>query len=257
MEDCLSSTKIIFESPSIEMQRSKLGTAYWNMGPMLQGLLMESAPKDLCEYLHSCPFNPYSQYCAIEDGKLIWTLNSLTSAIDDALFVPVIRSENLLLKKFNFGLKFADISKTFISRKNLASLIHDGDGSIFSLNFITPCAFRSGGAYQNIPNMHLVYQNLLMHYSQVYEASSESDTETVQYLSDHTRIAKYNLHSSYFNIAGKSIPAFCGKITVEVSGSGPTVGLARMLLNFATYSGVGIKTSMGMGGMVVKCMNKK
>ena len=91
-----------------------------------------------------------------------------------------------------------------------------------------------------------------MRYEQVYSGSKEIDFETIDYLEAHTRITSYGLKSRYFTNVGSStgkIPAFVGGMSLFFSGSSTVAGLANMLLAFGTYSGVGIKTAMGMGAM--------
>lgn len=45
------------------------------------------------------------------------------------------------------------------------------------------------------------------------------------------------------------IPAFIGEVIINVRGPQQLSNLANMLIEFGTYSGVGIKTGMGMGGI--------
>ena len=123
------------------------------------------------------------------------------------------------------------------------------------VQFITPTAFKSRGLYAIMPTMKLILQNLLMHYGQVYDNNKEGYEETIDYAEQCTRILAYNLHSNYFgNISGgsKRIPAFVGTMTIGLRGPEMATGLVRMLLRFGEYAGVGIKTSMGMGGF--KCL---
>ena len=103
-----------------------------------------------------------------------------------------------------------------------------------------------------MPDVRLIFQNLLMHYNQAYAGDNEIDEDTVSYIAEHTRITSYNLRSRYFprTMGGSDkIPAFAGSLTLHVSGPQSLRGLVSMLLTFGEASGVGIKTSMGMGGM--------
>ena len=43
------------------------------------------------------------------------------------------------------------------------------------------------------------------------------------------------------------IPAFIGKITIKLTGTKTMTNFANMLFEFGEYSGIGIKTSLGMG----------
>ena len=65
----------------------------------------------------------------------------------------------------------------------------------------------------------------------------------------HVEISMYKLRSTSFHLDGTKVPAFIGDVTIVVKGPVQLVNLANMLLTFGTYSGVGIKTGIGMGGI--------
>ena len=76
---------------------------------------------------------------------------------------------------------------------------------------------------------------------------------SILYMEWCARIVSYKLHSQYFPHVTKDhkIPAFVGSVVLKCHGPQPMIGLVRMLLKFGEYAGIGIKTSMGMGG--VRC----
>lgn len=246
----LSSTRI-----SLALARDDLLAQHrlqpWDLGPLLQGLLMEQMGAACAERLHGMPFNPYSQHCEVDGGHIVWVVNALTDEAREAIVQPVLQASELRIKKLDVPLRIEGFQETRITRRSLADLVHGGGTSRFILGFVTPTAFKSDGAYQTIPSARLVYQNLIMHYGHVFDADREADSDTVEYLASHTRIAKYSLHSRSFLLAGKRIPAFMGNMTVDVGGPQPLRGFAHMLFRFGEFGGVGIKTSMGMGGFSV------
>lgn len=122
----------------------------------------------------------------------------------------------------------------------------------FRIRFLTPTAFKSKRQFVIVPDVRLLFQNLLMRYNHCYSGEKEVDQETLDYITEHVRITSYNLKSCYFpRTMSKSdkIPAFVGGLTLYVSGPQSIRGLVAMLLTFGEASGVGIKTSMGMGGI--------
>ena len=54
---------------------------------------------------------------------------------------------------------------------------------------------------------------------------------------------------------GITIPAYKGNITVKMKGNDTISRYARLLFSFGEYSGVGIKSAIGMGAM--KCFDRK
>lgn len=247
--DYLTMTKIPLDISSSLFEKA---LRQWDLGPLLQGVLMERIEPCWADRMHSAPFNPYSQYCIAEGSSVIWVVNTLTSEAYDAITKPLLYSTNLRIRKLDLSVSCGTPQQSRLSRCDLADVIHGSDARTFTLKFVSPAAFKSGGAYQTIPSMRLVYQNLLMHYGQVFNADHESDPETVDYLSSHTRVVRYRLHSQTFSLSGKKIPSFMGFMTVSVGGPKTLRGLAHMLFRFGGFAGVGIKTSMGMGGFLVE-----
>lgn len=60
---------------------------------------------------------------------------------------------------------------------------------------------------------------------------------------------RFQLRDRTFFLKGNAIPGFVGEMTLDNRLSGFHRELAGALLTFAGYAGVGIKTSLGMGGV--------
>lgn len=64
---------------------------------------------------------------------------------------------------------------------------------------------------------------------------------------EYSQIVDYRLRSTKFYLEGTKIPAFMGELTIRVNAPLPILQLADVLLRSAVYTGVGVKTSLGMG----------
>lgn len=223
------------------------------LGPYLQGALLERADTRYVALLHQLPFNPYSQYCCIDEkGNIVWKINTLTDEAAEQLIEPIRSLEQVGLRATGESFDVVSTSLNTIDIKCLLDSIYEDGPSKIKVQFLTPAAFKSQGSYVFMPTVRLVFQNLLMRYYQAYEGNKEVDAETIDFIEQNVRVTSYCLQSRYFShIApqGKKIPAFVGNMTLSISGPSSLAGLARMLLTFGEYSGVGIKTSMGMGGI--------
>jgi CRISPR-associated endoribonuclease Cas6 len=227
------------------------------LGPFLQGALMEHVDSLYAGVLHQLPFNPYSQYCYRQGGgsqgeTVVWKVNALTDEAAEHIVQPLQKLESLEVRaaRQTFDVE-RSLTETVQLKTLLDGIYQPGDAKV-KLHVVTPCAFKSRGEYVFMPTVRLILQNLLMHYGQVYGNDKESDDETVSYLEQHVKVASYDLRSQYFgNVTAdhKKIPAFVGSMTLRLGGPTTAAGLARMLLMFGEYAGLGIKTSMGMGGM--------
>lgn len=76
--------------------------------------------------------------------------------------------------------------------------------------------------------------------------------DVMEHFEKNIQIIRYKLRSYDFHLEGTKVPAFLGEITLKINGPQTLVNLADYLLKFGEYSGVGIKCSIGMGGMRVE-----
>ena len=222
-----------------------------SLGPNMQGVLMEHIDGSYAALLHQLPFNPYSQYCLWEDDALVWRVNTLTSEASSHIIDPLRGLESVTVRGIDASFDVVKMTLDTLSLNSLLAEINEDGKDKVNIRFVTPTSFKSKGSYVIMPSARLVFQNLLMHYGQVYDNDREGYFETIEYVDQNVRILSYSLRSSYFgNVAGgqKRIPAFVGTMTLGLRGQQLTAGLARMLLRFGEFAGVGIKTSMGMGG---------
>ena len=218
--------------PSAEMDRTRQARS---LGPNLQGVLMEHVEGGYAALLHQLPFNPYSQYCVWEGDNLVWRVNALTSEAASYIIEPLRSLETVSVRGIGVSFDVAKTTLDTLSVKSLLDGINDDGEDKASIRFVTPTSFKSGGSYVIMPSARLVFQNLLMHYGQVYDNDKEGYFETIEYIDQNVRILSYNLRSSYFgNVAGgqKRIPAFVGTMTLGLRGPQMTAGLARMLLKW-------------------------
>ena len=69
-------------------------------------------------------------------------------------------------------------------------------------------------------------------------------------MADGLLCSRFALHDQSYCLKGKRIPGFVGSMTLENKLAGFHRELADALLVFAGYAGVGIKTALGMGGVI-------
>lgn len=81
---------------------SHLQHRVYSLGPMLQSVLMEHTDAAYAEQLHASTFNPYSQYCFMqEDGNLVWHISALTDEAASRLLDPVSKIDSFTLRNLD------------------------------------------------------------------------------------------------------------------------------------------------------------
>ena len=94
-----------------------------------------------------------------------------------------------------------------------------------------------------------------------YDAFSDRNKvfseEVLEHFEKYIHIAGYHLRSTIFHIESVRIPSFIGSVALKMNGPQQMVNLSRMLLEFGVFSGVGIKSAMGMGAFELILKSKE
>lgn len=94
-------------------------------------------------------------------------------------------------------------------------------------------------------------------YEIIMQEESFYDQDTLMQLVDNSAIVRYRLRSATFPMESIRIPGFIGEITIRVRGPQTMVNFVRMLLEFGSYAGVGMKTAIGMGNITFEECRKE
>jgi len=237
----LASLKIYF--------RKKEGKVYRkSYAQLLQGVLMQYLDEHYVKILHSDGYHPYSQSVYMQEEFMIWKINTLNMEALHNIIHPMMKISGIYIEKDH---EYYDIIKKEyeeISYEELANQYLFSDESRYiTVLFDSPTAFKQDGEYNNIPDVGLLFQSLMLKYDAVSQKSCMYDRELKDEFSKYVRICKYHLRSTSFLLRNINIPSFVGQITLKINGPKQMVNLAKMLFVFGTYSGIGIKTGMGMG----------
>lgn len=215
-----------------------------------QGVIMENIDDEYAEVLHQSRLNPYSQCILKEDGKTIWKICTVTDEAYERLIMPMSKISEIILKNKK---STVNIIKKEIAIKEESILLkefYEVPGKKFiDIIFKTPTAFKRNGKYIFYPDIHLLYQSLMNKYSASSQSMEMMDEETLIQLEENSEIIRYRLKSIPFPMEGINVPGFTGSIRVKFSGTDTMMRYIRLLLRFGEYSGVGIKTAMGMGAI--------
>lgn len=221
-------------------------------GYRLYAALLEKAPADFGAVAHRGSVTPVSQHLSTKpDGDLLWTVNLLGETAENALSEVLEKTRRYSLKKAKVSLEVTQLdSKTVADADELFSLAAE-HGSGHQLHFRTATAFKSQGNYLNLPTPRLIVQSLIKKWNGcIIDCPIEDeDDEGLDAVADGLRIKSFALNGRLFYLKGNSIPGFVGELAVENRLNGFHRRLLDAMLLFSDYSGVGIKTTLGMGGV--------
>ena len=221
----------------------------------LQGVLFEHVDSEYGEYLHQQSIHPYSEYLLKENDETKWIINTFNDEAYSHIIEPLLKPDfsGFKINKGNIDVSIKDKSLKSVDMKTLMDEFYSGDTErYFDIEILTPAAFKQNGSYNVLPEPRLIFQSLMNKYAAVSDNLSMADQDTLDEISLSSSIIQYRLRTVKFPLEGISIPGFLGKLTIKVKGSDTLARYARMLLKFGEFSGIGVKSSMGMGAMRIE-----
>ncbi|NLJ57400.1 MAG: CRISPR-associated endoribonuclease Cas6 [Tissierellia bacterium] len=226
----------------------------YNISSLFQGVLMEAIDIEYAESLHNTGLKPYSQYLEFENNLLKWTIHTLTEEAKNQIINPLLNNlQEVNLKHKNLRLKVLEKKVSIKTYEQLLNEKYFSQGNPYiDIDFITPTAFKSKGKYVFYPNLRLVFQSLMNKFDKSSVNSSIYSQEVLEHLVSKSDIRRYRLKSRVFHMEGIIIPSFTGRITIKIGGPQAMVNLANLLFAYGEYSGAGIKSAIGMGGLRTK-----
>lgn len=232
----------------------------YNKGSLLQGVLYEHIDSSYVAELHEQGMKPYSQSVIKEKDDIIWSIRTLSGDASDKILRQVASDD---FSKFKVKHNNSDITiqkKTIVTTdvNDLFQKFYSEDSSRnFVIEFRSPTSFKKDGRYHFYPEIYNIYQSLMSRFDLVSAGKGMFSQETLEQLAENTEITGYNMKSVRYGLEGVAIPSFMGRFYLRINGPQTMVNFARMLFEFGNYSGVGIKTALGMGYIHVEERRKK
>ncbi len=225
------------------------------MSSLFHGVMMEQMAangySDYIDELHQSVMHEYSTHLEYNRDRNEW--HWIICCLNERAYKNIW--ENTLSKVSDFVLERQQIPVRIISNsikklseQELSDLFKGAERiSRFELHFNSPVSFKSSGSYVIFPEVGLILKSLISRYDLIFQQETLSDPETFDQLCANCRISGYRLKSTVFHLEGVKIPAFIGDITLRCNGTATMANFLNMLLTFGTFSGIGVKTSIGMG----------
>lgn len=231
----------------IELDSSQIS---YQQSSNLQGVLMEQIDTDYAQELHQYSLNPYSQYVVKEKDKIVWYICTVNEEAYENIILPLEELKQITIRRKEITTNVVGRSIEILEESELMKQFYEESCDRYlNLQFCTPTAFKRDGKYVNYPDLRLVYGSLMRKYSAASEELDMYDEETLEELVRNSEIIRYRLQTMPFPLEKVQINGFVGNVCIKIKGTETMANYIRLLCRFGEYSGVGIKTSMGMGAM--------
>ena len=238
----------------IELWPQKDIRLYSSSGSVMHGALMDCVDEVTAAMLHTESLRPYSQYVWFDKarGCSIWRIGTVTDEAYELIVQPIWNCTELYLKQkqTQVALKhhvliehttFEDIADTMFAGKEAPTGC--------DISFLTTTSFKHDHRYDIFPEIRRVFYSLILRWNQYADAIVLDQEGLEDILAQSCRITKYELRSQPFSLEHTSIYGFGGTLRLRFLGNDMTRRLMGLLLSLAPYTGIGVKTAMGMGAV--------
>ena len=231
----------------IYLRNADISSLYSDLGIKLHGFIMSKINTNYANFLHTQEPRPFSLFvydsgngfaCRIStlNDEAIQIINVLENT--DKIIVYGV-DKPLLVEKIDRSkpINVTDIPSILANKK-------------YTLDIITPATRKTSGVYTNLPDLCKYFTSVaskLKFYENILIENSE-----LEKLFSSIKMSKYNFESRNFMLGGKNIPSMTGNCDIIINSTGEQLRKIKLLLGYATYSGIGAKTSLGMGGFLVR-----
>lgn len=231
---------------------SRKGLSYdFFASSVMQGIMMESIPGFYAEKMHSLALLPYSQYSVCLNGNNVWTVSALSREAYENIITPLLALKSAEVRHKSDTITFGSADTEILSYEQLLAenAAVSGKSDLLKLEFLTPTAFKSSGRYIILPTLRLIFQSLARRFDTFFGIEDNNYDDLFNEIDNCVTVSDYELSSSSFSLEGVRIPSFKGSLTLRMKGETEFRSYIRMLCRFAEFSGIGIKTAIGMGSV--------
>lgn len=222
----------------------------------LYAALLEQGPAGFGEWVHRDSISPVSQF--VLPGKTPeWHVTLLGEQAERMLGPVLDRALPLQLHRERVCLTPTLMETRRVPDPDALFAQAAAAGPFQELQFVTPTAFKSRGAYQILPSVRLILQSTVKKWNGCFPDCpiEDEDGQGLEALAAGLLCRRLNLRDGIYQMKGRTLPGFTGSLLLENRLEGFHQQLASALLLFAGFAGVGIKTTLGMGGVL--CCGEK
>ena len=224
-----------------------------NMASLFHGYLMENIDSAYAEYFHYNTTNPFTS-CIFKDtkeDKFFWRVTTFSQKAYDMLMSYFSKGipEKIYLKNKDLEINVKSFS---IQKKSYEDLFLEATERK-RIRLISPTSFKSDGVTHIFPNISTLISGVIAKINQHSETAELEDKKIVNELLEKVYIKDYNLRTKIFHLESIKIKGFIGTMDLAIKGEDRTLAnILNFLILMSEYTGLGIKTSLGMGGVKVE-----
>ncbi|MCD8145799.1 MAG: CRISPR-associated endoribonuclease Cas6 [Clostridiales bacterium] len=219
----------------------------------LYAWLLSQMPEEVGDILHQQGETPLAQYLHydFEKKETVWTLSFLADWLSEAADPVLAGLSGISLHGGTYSAQLLSCREQPSAEAMFEQARQIETDRYTTWNLLSPASFRQNNRYVIFPQERLILQNLIAKWNLTYPAYPLDDEDAFLALETGIHVVDYRLRTSRYSIKRTKIPGFSGSFTLESRLPAPLEEIWKLLTLFAPYCGLGIKTTLGMGGLLL------
>ena len=227
-------------------EKCDFSEVYSDIAVKLHGASMKLIPTEYAEKLHQNEYHPFSIFAYPYDDALIIRVSALTDEAEQLVCAMTERNSFFIAgMKKPLAAEHIEIVPP-IHADDIESYIN---GNRLRISFVTPAMIKSGGKPSCRPDIAAYFYSVILKYNCFENVCIEYSDFTNAF--NDAYIDDYNLQSVKYNVSGNIFPGMIGQCNITLPKNPEQNALLKKVFAYATYSGIGGKTGLGMGGIVI------
>lgn len=232
----------------IYLKNADISSLYSDLGIKLHGFIMSKINTEYARFLHSQSLNPFSIFVFANEKGFVCRISTLTDEAAAQIITKMHTISEINVYGINKPLIVDNIiSNAPIQANQISRMLSKRK---YIIHFLTPATYKKDGKYCNLPSLYRFFRTVAEKIN-LFE-NINIDISDLKTLFDGINITEYTLKSEQYFLNNYPISAMAGNASITITSQSEQLVLLKTLLGYATYSGVGGKTSLGMGGFLVR-----
>ena len=217
----------------------------------LYSFLLSLLPEEYAAFLHEQGETPLSQflYRDRESGRTVWVVTLFGADAVECIAPVLAELKEATLHTGVYPLTLLERRQFDTPHAFLLAAVESPCPQRMTLQLATPVSFRQNHRYVILPQERLLLQSLLNKWNAVFPTYPLEDEDAIRLLEEGVHLVDYSLRTTRYPLKGTKIPGFSGTLVIEARLAPPIFALWNLLIHFSVYSGIGVKTTLGMGGV--------
>lgn len=223
-----------------------------DMAYPLYSELMKHISSEYAHEIHKTGFTPISQFLDLREDGIVWKISLFGDKAIKEFSNAIDEIKEIKIHNYEIVMSISEIQSEVISCHDIIKKASKMEISPWqTIKFVTPTNFKTMGEYALFPSAELIINSLLKKWNNIASEYQLDDEDMRKILLDGVKISGYNISSTIYNMKGQHIRAFIGSVKLYTKLPAPIMQVYKTLILLSEYSGIGIKTALGMGGIKI------